>query len=194
MIDALALLGARLGRTPAMSEAAKYGLPTESTYRARFGSWTTALRRAGLKPNPPHRYRRDIKRRRPGPKRKWTKPKIIAALQALARQLRRTPTQRDLLAHGPPYIQTVADKFGSLREAQVAAGLLPNKSRAELKWTDQEMLDQLRRLHKKLGRRPGRTDVNHYGPPSYSAICKRFGNYRGACLAAGFKWRRRQRT
>ena len=53
LLDALRSLAVELGRTPAVSDIKRYGLPKEDTYRGHFGTYTAACRAAGLDPNLP---------------------------------------------------------------------------------------------------------------------------------------------
>ena len=53
---------------------------------------------------------------------------LLAKLQSLSRQLKRTPGQRDLCGkNGRPWFVEYYSVFGSLRAAQIAAGLVPNE-------------------------------------------------------------------
>lgn len=60
----------------------------------------------------------------------WTQAEAIAALQLLALEMGRTPTQResDAAADKAPSKYTLCALFGSVRAAQSAAGLDHNKS------------------------------------------------------------------
>ena len=52
LIEALRVLAKRLGHTPKRRDLGKTpGLPSEWVYYERWGSFVTALRAAGLKPN-----------------------------------------------------------------------------------------------------------------------------------------------
>lgn len=50
LLDAFRLLALQLGRTPQVSDIARYGLPSFNRYRARFGSHSNLCVRAGLTP------------------------------------------------------------------------------------------------------------------------------------------------
>jgi hypothetical protein len=59
--------------------------------------------------------------------RKWSRCELIDHMVFLARELGRTPGAKDIDGNGPPYTGTYQHHFGSLRKAQVAAGLTPRK-------------------------------------------------------------------
>ena len=50
LIDALRNLAFDIGRTPAISDAKRYGLPSDSCFREHFGTWRAACAAAGLDP------------------------------------------------------------------------------------------------------------------------------------------------
>lgn len=51
LLTALRGLAVEIGATPAASDLRRYGLPSEGTYRARFGSYLAACNRIGLRPS-----------------------------------------------------------------------------------------------------------------------------------------------
>lgn len=58
---------------------------------------------------------------------RWFKPELIACLQALADELGHTPSMNDINAVSPPNHMSYVQNFGSIRAAQEAAGLVPNR-------------------------------------------------------------------
>jgi hypothetical protein len=64
----------------------------------------------------------------------WSEDRVIGALRALATRLGRTPGVKDLTGrrdHGVPSPGTVIRFFGSLKRAQLAAGLTPTRQGGE---------------------------------------------------------------
>lgn len=57
----------------------------------------------------------------------YRRDQLIEDMQRLARRLGRTPGQPQINAHAPPYHMDYYRYFGSVRAAQQAAGLTPNK-------------------------------------------------------------------
>jgi hypothetical protein len=53
--------------------------------------------------------------------------RAIQHLRRLAKRLGRTPGFRDIVRHSPPSHETYLRLFGSIRGAQIAAGLTPNE-------------------------------------------------------------------
>lgn len=105
---------------------------------------------------------------------------IIAELRRIARELgKKRITGRDINQYGRVNSATVARKFGSLRHAQVAAGLEPSKF---TKPTDEELIGEMAKLwvttRREWGRSPISSDVARYGLPfSRKAISLRFGSW-----------------
>ena len=122
MIRELKQLGSKLGRTPSGTDItaahAAGECATLDQYREMFRTLSQAQKAAGFKP----RGGADVQGGR-GP--------MIAALKSLAAELGRTPSQADIdracklgkCKHSRTYHLT----FGSLRDAQAAAGLKPNE-------------------------------------------------------------------
>jgi hypothetical protein len=98
----------QLGRHPTQRDLVRLGgMPAVTTYRRRFGSYASALHRAGLAPAfPPPRGRR----------RPRTASELAALLSGLALRLGRVPTCADLLrTEGMPPPSTFVRRFGSWR-------------------------------------------------------------------------------
>jgi hypothetical protein len=133
-----------------------------------------------------------------GAPRRWTRDRIIAALQAEATDgaaptsdswTRRDPTGRR------PAASTVIKTFGSWNAAVAAAGLEPRRRGGQagtptgrLHWTDDEMLDALRAYGREHGRAPTSIEwkTAEDSHPSAHTIGKRFGSWANAVERAGF--------
>jgi hypothetical protein len=117
LLEALRALAAELGRPPRTTELrGRPDLPSPSTYRLHFGSWSAALRAAGLEP------------RRGWGDRTYSDQELLDDLRALAAELGRSPTQAEMLARPDlPTPATYRNRFGSWSAAQRAAGLRPNR-------------------------------------------------------------------
>ena len=61
----------------------------------------------------------------------WTDAELLEQLRELAALVDRTPSWRDVNAYGPPSHMTYVKRFGSIRNAQTAAGLKPNRINAD---------------------------------------------------------------
>jgi hypothetical protein len=112
---------------------------------------------------------------------------IVAELQRISALLgRRRITGEDIDRHGRISAHTVAQKFGTLRQATEAAGLIaPRYTKA----TDAELIQAITDLWEKTlrdsGRRPRMKDTQRYGcPVSSRTIVERFGTWKRALIAA----------
>ncbi len=107
-----------------------------------------------------------------------------------------TVTSRDIGRVGRVCYETILNRFGSMRAANEAAGLVPNAFRC---WSDEELLDAALSLWdttlREEGRRPLRADAKKYGMPVNSdTLVKRFGTWNKALLAANELAERRWKT
>lgn len=138
---------------------------------SRFGSWSAALRKAGLEPG------------NPAPA---TAQQIIRALRAYDQEHGVTPTVGDWRRDDcTPGDRAIRAKFGSWTAAVQAAGLEPHRIRVE--WSDEQILDGHRRLASDHGRPPRKEDrvgsLSRY--PSPTLVRSRFGSWSAALRKAG---------
>lgn len=178
----------RLGRAPTRAEHKVHGLRSQSWYRYHFITMESALKQVGYSPNKSgHRKRKE----RSGPLPRYSRGKILRHVRKVAELVQRTPTQNDLLDHGPPYPGTIVKYFdGKLAEAMKAAGLTPRRSPREKGYTEEQLIDHLRKLEWDLGRRPTFMDVKKHGHPTPHTYIRYFGSFHDALLAAGYSIRR----
>ena len=173
--EAIGLLvdfGKKLGRTPKVKDVdTAKDMPDHKTYANYFGSWNNALEMAGFSPN----LRRD-----------WTKREMVKLLAEFGKKLGKTPTRESVnAARNMPYTATYTKFFGSWTKALEAAGFSPNR---KLGWTDEEMIELLVELSKKLGRTPKIRDVNAAEDmPSSPTYIKHFGSWNNALRVAKLK-------
>ncbi|MFB7351122.1 homing endonuclease associated repeat-containing protein [Bacillus thuringiensis] len=125
----------------------------------KFGSWNKALQAAGLEVN----------------QKSYTRSEIIQLFQEYAKENKRTPRQCDLSINDNVYRRI----FGSWSEAVRAAGLTPNTKK-----TDQELLQELKRVSKELGKVPTVTEC-HKIKFYVSTYQIRFGSWNKALELAG---------
>lgn len=110
---------------------------------------------------------------------------LLADLRARAEELGRTPKVREARNYG-----TYCAHFGSWRAALLAAGLEPLSPHqgAARQFTDEVLLEHLRRKAKELGRSPGVREVAaDPSMPGHVIYFKRFGGHVRACRLAGLK-------
>ena len=120
-----------------------------------------------------------------GIRRRYTDEQILAALQASAERLGRSPTMKEF--GGDPeatmHPQTVIEHFGTWNAAKRAAGLMPRRFA-----TREELVTQLRQLGEELGRTPTARDLEQRRGrmPSKSLYWHTFGSLSTALKEAGF--------
>lgn len=154
IIKAIQNKAEELGRTPSNSEVDMGKLAIN-----KFGSWKKALQKANLEIN----------------KQKYTRSEIIQLLQDYARKNNRTPQQKHI-----PICHTVYKRiFGSWNNALREAGLVPYSNK-----NDQELLEELKRVSKELGKVPTVTEC-HQIKLNVSRYQKRFGSWNKALELAG---------
>jgi hypothetical protein len=120
-----------------------------------------------------------------GLRRRYTDEEILAALQAAAERLGRSPTMREFAADPETQVhpQTVIEHFGTWNAAKRAAGLVPRRF-----VTREELVRLLRELGEELGRTPTARDLDDRrgSMPSKSLIWHTFGSLTTALREAGF--------
>jgi hypothetical protein len=109
----------QLNKTPTQKDIDKDPLiPGKGNYQKYFGSFTKAVRLAGLDVNYGH-----------------SKEELVKIIQKLARKINKTPTRTDMNnAKGYPSYIPFVRKFGSYSAACLRAGLTPNDGRNNKIW------------------------------------------------------------
>lgn len=109
---------------------------------------------------------------------------MLAEIQQLADELGRTPNLQHMNDIGKFSTKTYQRKFGSWNAALEESGLEINKER---NITDQELLDELRRLSEEIGETPTSRDMEELGKYGSSSYVKSFGTWNNAVRQAGIK-------
>jgi uncharacterized protein YihD (DUF1040 family)/uncharacterized protein YejL (UPF0352 family) len=176
LLDHLKKLAKKLGKTPSGRDLAEDGKVSIFIYQDRFGGYIKAQKKAGLIPN------RDYKTRN---RKKYSEEYLLDLLRALAKKLGRTPSGRDIENAGIVSRTIYHDRFGSLAKAQKAAGQVPSLGKKLLKYSDEYLMDHLKKLAKKLGRTPDWNDLIKAGHGSPTLYRMRFGSISKAQKKAG---------
>lgn len=145
--------------------------PSEGQVRRLFGTWTAAVRQAGLAPQKAAQVH-------------WTRGAIVDALCSWA-AVHGVPTSGDWsrAGHGRPTHALVIRTFGSWNEALRAAGLQPPTGR----WSSEQIITAMQAWAGANQRAPRAldwkyTDADH---PCRALVWKRFGSWDKALHASG---------
>ncbi|WP_018290446.1 homing endonuclease associated repeat-containing protein [Verrucomicrobium sp. 3C] len=139
---------------------------------AYFGSWKNALLAAGLAPADIYRYR------------SWKEADILQEIRHLHAE-GEDLSSKYMDERANSLIATARRRFGSWGAAVERAGLDYAKIRKRKRWTEAEILNQIRILAK-LGVPLTSTKVRNREPSLFAAACKRrfFGSWREAVESA----------
>lgn len=155
-------LAAEIGRTPRDVDIRnKPNFPSAKVFSNAFGGWNDALRDAGLTINAEFNI---------------SKEEIITRVFEFYNKNKRSPYWNEL-----GFSRTVYQKYWSkFPDILEELGLPLNKKTREDKFkTDQELIDDYRRLYEILGRIPVANDVNNTSEmASFSTYKLRFGGYK----------------
>jgi superfamily II DNA or RNA helicase len=181
LIRQLQGLAKKLRRTPVQDDieisSSKGEIASLSTYANRFGSYSKAVRLAGLNST----FRND-----------YTKAEVQRELKALAKKIKKTPAKCDVaraFRAGECTVSTSAciKLFGTYNSALEAAGV--KTSPMARRYTREEIIRQLKRLTKELGRTPSCKDVQDASKKGRIAhpasISHKFGSFNNGLRAAG---------
>lgn len=184
-LTALRRLRKALGRTPKQVDLLKrydFPVPSGTVYLKNFGGFAKALRLAGLKQN-----------RNP----KVSRRALLQQLQAEARrhdgQFTLNHIHEAIKRHRVTHVPAFKREFGSLRQAIVIARV---NCRIPTSYNKKVIAAQIRKLARKLGRRPLIADIKAASArgecASMSTIVNYYGGLNKAVRAAGLKpfgWR-----
>ena len=177
-----------VGHPPTVAEMESQGAYSSATYKNRFGSWTDALIQTFDDVTPRTRARESENGAQStggDSTSRVSEADLIADLQALADDLGRVPTSKEMRDHGSHSTSTYLDRFGSWAEALEAAGLDPaDRSTRHQQVSDDALLADLHRLRDELGRVPTATDVVEEGNHGIATYQRRFGSWSAALDAA----------
>lgn len=104
---------------------------------------------------------------------------LLDELQRLADDLGRSPMTAEMDDCGKYSASTYQNRFGSWNDALRECGLAP-REKEDVELTDEELLDELRRLADDLDRSPTMQDVREHGAYSPVTYHNRFGSFNDA--------------
>lgn len=134
LLDNLRQFADDLGRSPTQEDMTSEGPHSHTTYLERFGTWNEAVRAAGLEPFKEHTIPREA---------------LLDEIHRLYDKLGKPPTESENQEHGKWSYVPFRREFGSLSKAIEAAGYEPTPV---IQYTDEEILEELRRLKNEYGK------------------------------------------
>lgn len=152
---------------PTTEAIREHGTYSRTTYYAEFGSLEAALDAAG------------IERVTDTPVSKET---LLEELHRLASD-GSPPTTSEMDEEGAFSARTYIDRFGSWNEALEAAGYAPHLEVVAA--SDEDLLDEITRLHEDLGRVPTTRDMQEHGEYTASRYFSTFESWNAAVEEAG---------
>ncbi len=172
---ALEILRLYISKQPlSYGEIQKNNLPLLRAATRYFGSWQKAIEFAGLNYEEIRRYK------------VWTRERIVEQIREYhlaGKDLswRHVSTELD-----PPLAAaaTRSNRFGSWQQALEAAGLDYEEIRRHRAWDDDQVVEQLRKLHEE-GASLRVSDVAEQAPALVAAARRRFEGWYEAVVAAG---------
>lgn len=108
LIEEIQRVGEQVGHPPAMREMNELGEYSPTTFRNRFGAWSTALGEAGFEPREQKHFPDED---------------LIRELWRVDREYTSPPKYREMDEYGAYCTSTYENRFGSWNEALQAAGL-----------------------------------------------------------------------
>jgi superfamily II DNA or RNA helicase len=180
LITQLQKLAEELGKTPTGKNVDNDRMMADSsTFIHHFGSFNNALLAAGFQPN--------IKQLRV--RRSYSRDELVAQLQKMAEELGRAPQVTDTRSDKTMASYKVFKRcFGSFNNALLAAGFQPKTRRSPRRqpFSRDELLKQLLKKAKSLGRNPKASDVHaDMTMAPLNAFNNEFGTFNKALMAAG---------
>lgn len=111
---------------------------------------------------------------------------LLQELRDLADKLDRAPKKKDVEQMASYSYDTYYRRFGGIGKACTEAGIEPNMPGRSA--SDEDVLEELRRLNNEVGRPPTQSDIKEYGKYSNIVYKNRFGSIPDAREAAGLPY------
>lgn len=177
IIEDIQRVGEKVGESPSANEYRDHGNHSLRTLDVRFGSFNEAKSAAGFATQPAGH----------------SDDKIIKDIQRVVNKIGKPPSANEYAEHGEHGVKTLENHFGTFNEAIIAAGFEPNPpdrsdyTLNEPIHSDDELVHDIQRVARKVGKRPTVDDYIEHGNYSHSTLSRRFGSYNDAICEAGFQ-------
>lgn len=181
LIDFLVDYYNKFNKVPRTRDFDNNDYPDSETYRLRFGSWKNALIKAGLYDLREDKYQFG--------QTEYSADELLSLLNNYIIKNNKIPVQDEFTSkNNLPSISTYTRSFGSYENVLNLLGY--EYSRVKLKFSTEELIYNLQKLYKELGRTPSMKDIDNCKWASGSSIyCIRFGNYYKALDAANIPYK-----
>lgn len=171
LLDHLHELSDELGKTPSRMEMRWNGEYEPSHYEEEFGTWESALARAGLE--------KDGRGNEPIPR-----DELLRELERIGEEIHDPPRTKDMDEHGQYSSVTYINRFGSWRSAVETAGFEPYQ-RGGQPTPKEDLVADLQRLDDQCEGRVTGSIIEEESQFSKSAFLEQFGTLRSARKEAG---------
>ncbi len=181
LLNEIAQLKENHGRPPSSSDMKQMGEFSVGAFQRTFGSWSNALEQAGFEDVSRDRMRNHG----------INEGDLIDELKRVANEVDRIPTRNDMTCNGEysasPYVRT----FGTWIDALEAAGF-DISDRTPDRISENQLIEELKRLGKELGQTPRTRDMIEKGQFSINPYERAFGSWTNALHEAGYEANQRK--
>lgn len=159
----------QMKRTPRIEDLARKGRwDLIRASQRKFGTYTNALKKAGLRANLTY----------------WSKDLIVAELKIVYKQCGHTPTYRELRKTRMDLQSAIERHFKKYNNAIKAADLPLNN----IRWSQSKVINELQKVSEKINRTPTERDLKSLKLfDLFGAAILWFGSYNNAIIASGLK-------
>lgn len=153
------------GSAPRAKDMSERGEYSHSTYENRFGTWNEALEEAGFNLNREYGIAEED---------------LLEEIKRLAEELGRPPTRNEIDEEGVYRSASYDNKFETWTSAVEEAGFDPEVNARANRFSDEELIEEIRRLKTELGSEPRVVDMRNEGRYSSGVYSNRFGSWSNA--------------
>lgn len=171
LMAAVDSLASELGRPPTTQEFNQLTPHSATTCKEKFGSWRKTLQATGLDPNE-------------NGQQEYSDEELIDEMQRLDDELGHTPSSSEMDDEGRYSAGVYQHRFDSWKDALDAADL-DTETAGRQKYSNDELLQEIRRIADELDRPPRATDMENRGNISPATFINRFGSWENALEKAG---------
>lgn len=166
LLDDLRQVASKLDKSPTKREYQVHGDHDPGTYTRRFEGWNNAKLAANLPRTTAHGL---------------SDEELLKDLKRVASKLDKSPTKEEYGVHGDHDPGTYTRRFDGWNNAKIAANLCPTDAHD---LSDEELLDDLKRVSSKLDKSPTVREYRVHGDHDFNTYYHRFGGWNEAKITA----------